>query len=66
VRALTSVGYSCTGSTSGYCVYRLELILADGSSAVNLYVDEATRDRDLAALAIPASYRVSVVTDVST
>lgn len=59
VRALTSVGYSCTGPASGYCVYRLELVLADGRSVVNLYVDETTRDHDLAMLAIPASYRIA-------
>lgn len=54
------MGYDCTGPASGYCVYRLELFLADGGSAVNLYVDETTRDHDLAVLAIPASYRMAL------
>jgi hypothetical protein len=48
-----------TGPASGYCVYRLELLLANGGSVVNLYVKEATRDHDLASLAIPASYRTA-------
>jgi hypothetical protein len=59
VRTATSVSYSCTGPASGYCVYRLELALADGGAATNLYVDEAARDHDLAALAILTSYRVA-------
>jgi len=59
VRALPSVGYACTGPASGYCVYRLELLLVDGGSAANLYVHEGARDHDLAALKIPASYRTA-------
>ncbi len=45
------------GAVSG--IYTLELTLADGSSLSNIYIDEGTCDRDLSALAIPASYRVA-------
>lgn len=64
-RAVTGAGYSCTGPASGYVVYSLELLLSDGGSVTNLYVDEAARDRDLAALAFPAQYRVAAVTTSS-
>jgi len=52
-------GLPCTGPASGYCIYRIELVLADGGSVVNLYIDESARDHNLAALAIPASYRTA-------
>ena len=55
--------YECTGVASGFCIFRLELLLADGSSLRNAYVDEATRDRDRAQLAIPSSYRVAAPHD---
>ena len=52
-----NVGYSTTSPASGYCVYTLELEVADGSRLQNAYVDKATFERDQAALIERAAYR---------
>jgi hypothetical protein len=56
-----NIGSSRTSSTSGYCVYTLELELADGSRLRNTYVDKTTFERDRAALTERAAYREPAV-----
>lgn len=52
-----NVGYSSTSPASGYCVYTLELELADGTRLENAYVDKASFERDSAAIVERGAYR---------